>query len=59
MTRKERVLSEAQRDANNTGRSMAILNLNAMSHLYVYRDWDDRLIGSRELVMRINPQVKS
>jgi hypothetical protein len=50
---KERILAQAQRDANREGRPMAVLNLNPYSPLYVIREWDQRYEGSRELIARV------
>lgn len=42
---------QAQRDANRTGKRLAVLNLNKFSPpLYVIRQWDDRFEGDKGLV---------
>lgn len=52
---KDRAIQRAQDAANRANSPMAVLNLNPISPLYVVRDWDDRFIGSRDLVARITP----
>jgi hypothetical protein len=52
---KQDVIQQAQRTANREGKALAVLNLNQFSPIYVVRDWDDRFIGQRELVTRIDP----
>jgi antitoxin (DNA-binding transcriptional repressor) of toxin-antitoxin stability system len=58
---KQSVIELAQRTANREGKSMAVLNLNSFSPLYVVRDWRDGLAnysglaGHGELVARIDP----
>jgi hypothetical protein len=55
MKSKQAAIDLAQRTANREGKSMAVLNLNSFSPIYVVRDWHDRLTGQRELVVRIDP----
>jgi hypothetical protein len=53
----EALIRRAQLDANRERRSIAILNLNPMTGLYVARSWHDSMTGSRGLVRRIDPQA--
>jgi len=55
MSKLERTLACAQRDADRERRPMAVLNVNQFSPLYVVRDWDDRFEGDRQLVQRVDP----
>jgi hypothetical protein len=50
MTKLEQVKAMAQRHAIATGRDHAVLNLNPYSPLYVCREYDERMQGSKELV---------
>ena len=52
---KEQIIARAQRDADRTGKSLAILNLNTSSPLYVIRDWDERYADHPQLVMKVGP----
>jgi hypothetical protein len=54
-----RALEIARRDANRERRAIAVLNLNPMTGLYVCRFWDDRFVGSRELVAKVEPEATS
>ena len=38
---KQDIIQQAQRTANREGKSMAVLNLNQFSPIYVVRDWRD------------------
>lgn len=53
---KERAIAYAQRQADDTGKAMAVLNLNMFSPLYVCRTWDDRFSNDRQLVAKVEPQ---
>jgi hypothetical protein len=55
MKSKQSVIELAHRTANREGKTLAVLNLNSFSPIYVVRDWDNRLIGQRELVAKIDP----
>ena len=52
---KEKIIAKAQQEADRTGRSLAVLNLNCFSPLYVIRDWDDRYANDQQLVARVHP----
>jgi hypothetical protein len=56
---KERIMAMAQRDANNSGESIAVLNLNQFSPLYVCRRWDDRYQDDRRLIVKVDPETVS
>lgn len=52
-----KVKDRAQLAADLEKKPMAVLNLNQYSPLYVIRDWDERMAGSRQLVCKIEPRA--
>jgi hypothetical protein len=52
----ENLIRRSQIDANRERRSIAILNLNPYSGLYVARYWQDSFAKSPELLRRIDPE---
>ena len=52
---KEQALKRAQAAADRDGKAMAVLDFNRFSPLYVIRDYDSRMEGTREFVARVNP----
>ena len=51
----DKIKAQAQRDADRTGKEMAVLNLNCFNPLYVVRSWDERFIGTPQLVCKVHP----
>jgi hypothetical protein len=54
---KNQIILRAQEDADRSGETLAVLNLNPYSPLYVIRNWRDAFEGHRELVAKITPKV--
>ena len=53
---KEQQIEKAQAEANQCGKTIALLNLNTFGRpLYVQRYWNDVYATSRELVARCDP----
>ena len=48
-------MRRGKREANRTGKPLAILNLNAHSPLYVIRDWCDGIACAHSFVARVVP----
>lgn len=57
MSQLDKIRVKAQFHANQERRAMAILNLNPYGPLYVVREWDDRMAGTRTLVEKVEPEA--
>jgi hypothetical protein len=55
MTKLEKIIALAQQDADRTGNTLLIFNLNPYSPLYVIRSFTVAGANSRELVRVVTP----
>ena len=52
---KAQAITRAQQIADKNGEPIAVMNFNPFSsNEFVLRTWDDRLVGHRDLVCKIN-----